>query len=767
MRVLRTDYVSLVSRGSVLVTLLLTMLLVVPFSPFVSGLDGEPWRYAMNAAVADHMIFGRDIIFTAGPLSTIYTRAYHPATDTILLVGSSLLALALCLGFAAITPDRRRPWLLLIPLVISQLPFEGAMILALPLLLVLVAERAASEGDRRLLATLFILAFACTLLPLIKGTMAVAVAACGGLAFLTLVRRRPAVAVTVIAACAVVLAGTWLYVGQPLAALPTFFLSQLPVMAGYTSAMAIPGNTWEAVVFPFFALGVVLAVTGPSVMQRWRVTLAAAILLFIAFKAGFVRHDTHPTISACAIAFAGLIAFVEKPTVSRKALLGLLAGFSGAVVTSMSYQSYDVDEMQRRLFTLVSESAEGLVQRIAHPGDLQKRFAAENARLRQVFPLPAYHGTADIYPDSAAALIASGTPWNPRPTISSYTAYTPSLAKADADHLRKNPPSRIYFDIVSLDQRYPSLDDGLSWPILLEDYGVSGFVGRYAVLEHGNADGKMQFDSEVTRTASTGDMVALGMTGKPIWARIDIQPTWLGRLASLIYKLPRLNLTATYEDGSSRSYRFIPGMASEGFLLSPTIADSRAFVSLHSREQRSLLAGNYVTHIRIAGDTGTRWLWGSEYKLTLQAVDIGPSIKTDALVLDHPKLEPALSNVQTGGDCSIDFIDGLPGTTPVVQVKGEMVTMTGWALASGPGGRLADARGIALMQDGAVYLASVRTTPRSDIGDHFQHPGLTGAGFETFIDVAGLHGDFDVRVVQTSDNQSIECASAHSRIRID
>jgi hypothetical protein len=763
----RTDYGSLVSRASLLVTFVLTTLLVVPFSPFVSGLDGEPWRYAINAAVADHMVFGRDIIFTAGPLSTIYTRAYHPATDTILIVGSALLAIALCLGFAAITSVRRRPWLLLIPLVISQLPFEGAMILALPLLLVLVAERAASEGGKRILPTLFILAFACTLLPLIKGTMAVAVAASGGLALLPLVRRRPVVAISAVAACAVLLIVSWLYVGQPLSALPIFFLSQLPVMAGYTAAMAIPGNTWEAVVYPLFGLGVVLAVTGPRLTQRWRVTLVTAILLFIAFKAGFVRHDTHPTISACAIAFAGLIAFVEKQTISRKALLGLLAGFSGAVITSMSYQSYDVDEMQRRLSTLLSESAEGLVQRIAHPGELRERFAAENARLRQVYPLPVYRGTADIYPDSAAALIASGTPWSPRPTISSYAAYTPSLAKADADHLRNNPPSRIYFDIVSLDERYPSLDDGLSWPILLKEYGVSGFVGDYAILEHGNADSTIQFGSEVTRDVRTGDTVALGLAGKPIWARIDIQPTWLGRLASVIYKLPRLKLAATYDDGNARSYRLIPGMASEGFLLSPTISDSKAFVALHSREQRSLLAGNYVTHIRIAGDTGSRWLWSSEYKLTLQTVDIGPSIKTDALILEHPKLDPTLASVQAGGDCSIDFINGLSGTTPVVQVKGEMVTVTGWALASGASGRLAESRGIALIRDGTVYVASVRTTPRSDIGDHFKHPGLTGAGFETNIDVAGLHGDFDVRVMQTSDSQSIECASARSRIHID
>jgi hypothetical protein len=763
----RADYAMLVSRGSVLLTLILTVLLVIPFSPYVAGLDGEPWRYAMNAAVADHMVFGRDIIFTAGPLSTIYTRAYHPATDGILLAGSALLAVALCMGMAAITPPQRRPWLLFVPLLISQLPFEGAMLLALPFLLVLVAEKTAKEGGRRLLVSLFIVAVACTTLPLIKGTMAVAVVACAGLAFLALVRRRPVVAVTMIAACAAVLSGTWLYVGQPLAALPAFFVSQVPVMTGYTSAMAINGNTWEAVVFPLFAFCVVLAVLGAPILQRWHVTLAAAILLFIAFKAGFVRHDTHPTISACALAFAGLIAFVEKPAVSRKAVLGLLAGFSGAVVTSMAYQSYDVDKMQHRMSMLLSESARGLGQRITHPDDLGRRFAEENARLRQVFPLPAYGGTADIYPVNAAALIASGTPWNPRPTILSYTAYTPSLAKADADHLRERPPSRIYFDIGTVDLRYPSLDDGLSWPILLEDYSVSGFAGTYAVLEHGRAGGKVQFGPEVTRTVATGATIALGAAKRPIWAKIDIQPTWLGRIASFVYKLPLLTLDVGYDNGSSRQYRFVPGMASEGFLLSPTVADSTAFVALHSREQQSLLAGNYVTHIDVFGDAGTRWFWRAEYRLTLQDVDIGPSPQADALLLAHPDLQHTAADAVPGGDCSIDFIDGQPGTTPLIQAKGGLVTVTGWALASGVDGRLADTRDIALIQGDATYLAGVRTTPRGDIGDHFRHPALTGAGFESFIDTRGLHGEFDVRVMQKSGNRELLCSSARSRIRID
>ena len=48
---------------------------IIPFSPLMpaEGLD-EAWHVAMNQAVAAHMSFGRDIIFTFGPYVFLYTK---------------------------------------------------------------------------------------------------------------------------------------------------------------------------------------------------------------------------------------------------------------------------------------------------------------------------------------------------------------------------------------------------------------------------------------------------------------------------------------------------------------------------------------------------------------------------------------------------------------------------------------------------------------------------------------------------------------------
>jgi hypothetical protein len=67
------------------------VLFVIPLIPdFPHRSFDSSWAYALNEAVVQHLIFGRDIVLTFGPLASIYTGMYHPATDWIMLLGSVL-----------------------------------------------------------------------------------------------------------------------------------------------------------------------------------------------------------------------------------------------------------------------------------------------------------------------------------------------------------------------------------------------------------------------------------------------------------------------------------------------------------------------------------------------------------------------------------------------------------------------------------------------------------------------------------------------------
>jgi hypothetical protein len=73
-----------VASANILAVLAATIgwLFLMPLMPEMptTGLDPS-WRFALNVAVSPGLVFGRDVLFTFGPLGAIYTQLYSPATD--------------------------------------------------------------------------------------------------------------------------------------------------------------------------------------------------------------------------------------------------------------------------------------------------------------------------------------------------------------------------------------------------------------------------------------------------------------------------------------------------------------------------------------------------------------------------------------------------------------------------------------------------------------------------------------------------------------
>ena len=122
--------------------LIIAWLLLMPFAPGMptAGLDGS-WPYALNEAIARGNVFGRDVIFTFGPLASVYTRQYSPATDTMMMVASAIYAGGICalLGLAAY--PRRDLMVLLVPIIIVLCPLIDSVFISLPVSLLLSLVR--------------------------------------------------------------------------------------------------------------------------------------------------------------------------------------------------------------------------------------------------------------------------------------------------------------------------------------------------------------------------------------------------------------------------------------------------------------------------------------------------------------------------------------------------------------------------------------------------------------------------------------------------
>src|SRR6266446_5458695 len=95
-----------------------TLFIFVPFYPVfpIFWLDSS-WEYAINEAVFQNMVFGRDVIYTVGPLASVGTHMYHPATDSFMLwIGIFVAITSFC---GCLVLSRGSYLIVLLPLVIS------------------------------------------------------------------------------------------------------------------------------------------------------------------------------------------------------------------------------------------------------------------------------------------------------------------------------------------------------------------------------------------------------------------------------------------------------------------------------------------------------------------------------------------------------------------------------------------------------------------------------------------------------------------------
>ncbi|WP_192561945.1 hypothetical protein [Pseudomonas gozinkensis] len=100
------EFLSFLDKGIRLFLIFTIFCVFIPPNPTVpmEVLDNS-WMFGMNQATAQHLAFGRDIIFTFGPYASIYTKEYHPATDLLMLLGGTYLALSYTLSLASRTNE--------------------------------------------------------------------------------------------------------------------------------------------------------------------------------------------------------------------------------------------------------------------------------------------------------------------------------------------------------------------------------------------------------------------------------------------------------------------------------------------------------------------------------------------------------------------------------------------------------------------------------------------------------------------------------------
>jgi hypothetical protein len=631
------------------------------------NIDGS-WAMTLHEAWLRGWRFGSDIVFTYGPWGFLLTGQYHPKTYGIVVAAHLVLAVSMAASLSMRWTTAQSPyWRWIAAAIIAFLLFDAAArspeLLCLTMLwqLLFVTWRASRcgnlpaqepqgpvrESESSGIARPFkSVSWEQVAFPAIAGAMSLTkfslcLTAAVVVTICDLVGALRGQVVPLHWLCyAAWLVAFWLLAGQPLGLLPQFLAGSWEVALGYRE-MAIDGPILPIVAF--LAASVYLLATcavmlpdgRPRSAKRWAeltmLVAGGASLLWLLAKMGFTRHDkTHAAIALYGLAAIGLAAagmILERVSTAKSLAIWLGIPITGAiaVLTIVAEPGFgeSCTEVAFAPPTNYSSQFGSMFARL-WIGDaaLRNDYSATVQNLRQSSPAPELKGSVDLYPFQQGILLVNDLNYRPRPVFQSYSAYTESLARRNRDYLLgESAPDFVLFDIRPLDWReqrwdlgrFPSLEDGLSWPELLTRYDVDSDRSSDASLTHlvlarSRAPRPYSIEPIDKQQATFGQWIRVpAVESGPVWAELDMRFSDAGRAASLAWKPPAGRLDVRLSDGRELRFRLVLGAARSGFLLSPLIRSRYEFAWLGSTpwtraDWQKWLAAAAVDSIRVTSD---------------------------------------------------------------------------------------------------------------------------------------------------------------------
>lgn len=563
----------------------------------------QSWEPVVSLAAAHHLQWGRDIVFTYGPLGFLDTDYYWGNFFWPIVIWAGAFALALTtalvpllgrvpgairLGFFATLP------LLTVP-ASFDLGFDPIHILAITVLGIacLPGER---PGALRLVTTGFLF----TVLSLIKFTFCI-YAVCA-LFLIAASNRKSCWRNTAILAGSSLLSLLAIYwwTGQSFANIFLHLAGSAQMAAGYSAAMGRPATGLDSVMgVALLILVVGLLFTGWLGSSNWRgrmdrVAIVAAGI-FLAWKEGFTRAEIHVVVFFVYSCFLAALlpallridsAAERKRTESTDVLSApvansLFARRALALSAACILLSIAHFALCDRDFT--AAAGKGLVRRnkdtltaFLRPATFKVQLEGHLETMRHDRELPGIQAIAGSNTVGALNLdqdiaVLNGLNYVPHPVFENYAAYTPELQRLNTEFFNsQKAPQYVLWHSGTIDGRFPTLDDGEVFLTILKNYSPVVEEKGMILWKHNTPAENAYTLANERETCGTLDQW-IPIPPEPTWLRIDCKQSLVGAMQSLLLRCSDLRLEVRLDFGATQSYRLLPGNARSGFLISPLL----------------------------------------------------------------------------------------------------------------------------------------------------------------------------------------------------
>jgi len=608
----------------------LLLFLVFPPAYYFTPRQGLDSSYIIGIHLAHRycMVFGKDIVFTFGPLAILHYRLPIAVNRWVFLLFDGYFLISLLLLLKAVIPRRSGYGPVLFALAGFLLAMGEALFQWYFLLFAFYLFRFIKDPVRLfpiVQAGLFSLLSFYYKVNLGIAALILYLAAI----HLALFRRqisllRYAFIVCSYLACLLIF-DRILHVD-----LPGYITGSIQLIDAYSDAMTIPAGHYA-----IFLTGSVLIVF--LVFSRWVYLLVltlrrragrkgqigrddgdeliiygiVAAILFVLYKSSFVRMDNYHLSHFFGIAglvTAGLYVFSSPHSRKWAAIcclivLGICVGMANSIPGLL--HPYAGSNLLRHL-------APGKISNYYHGIKDYKDSASVGQLPANEWERMVGDHTVDIIPAEISKIYFAGLHYDPRPVFQSYSAYNTYLDSINSrKYLSPSAPDFVLFSLNSIDNRYAFFDESRTKMAILSHYRIACEADSNMLLLQKKALTPLIEEKKEIVNGRLGESIPVGGGNDLQFSRISVHYSLWGKIKRFLYQPPALTITFVLGSGDSVTYPASPTILEDGVILNKYCSSLTDFQRLMAADCRN---GTVIRQIRIREDPDNR---GFEEKLKM------------------------------------------------------------------------------------------------------------------------------------------------------
>jgi hypothetical protein len=574
----------------------------------LTQLPDPSWGSVLIHAHKTGMQFGRDIVFTYGPLGFLTISSFSPDIAVMRIFFEVAIGFVIVTGLCLVAWRLAIVWRCLLLgffVLVSTTLHWGSDALYADLGIFLWGLLCFLESGRRIYFFAVMLVVLAAVGGLIKITFLVTgVFTIGLLACDLMLRGRRALAAGMVTGLLLALIAGWSLLGQSISGIGSFLSMSFVAADGYNKAMGLnfAHVGWILLMAAATLLAAAIRCFSMPIAEARSPNLRRALLLvwitglvFLNWKYMSVRADYYhlkllfgfiPVVALCleAIPVVGL----RLRNWSLSASLCCLFIAVSIIQSQIHHKFFPVTCVEQTCRDM-SASYGVLLHPARYLREKTEAFHAEQ-ELEQLPKIRAAVGrsTIDVFGQNQAPVFANELNYLPRPIFQSYAAFGRQMMELNEQfYFSGNAPEFVLFNLQPIDDRFPPLEDAFVLRDLLANYKLVFSEKDFLLLQR-KAGVKPRLILVREGIVKAGEPIDLpGQPAADLWLEVDLKPTLMGKLWEFLYKPAEVQLVARRQSESMAPHKFrAPAvMLSAGFLASPSVLNNGDVTNLYGGDK--------------------------------------------------------------------------------------------------------------------------------------------------------------------------------------